>query len=928
MANLFAPIVDIVKKQLEISTSMLLTDMISVTDLDGNAITRWRFRDNGFLNYSGYFSINGVKQNAGTWFEVDASKIGQVRYHAGLIPTSETIGVQVYDGKFWSVADTDAIVTIPFNAYAPVITVANGSVLSNENRLISNSTFTIDGNGLFSVFDQDGDAPLRFYVVDRAAHAHSGYFTLNGVAKAQGQFFLVEAADMGGLRYISGSYGPQTENIGIMAFDGKYWSAVKDFALDTTANSFAPVITPRNISGNPGGSTDALNLFGISDADGNTIKTAWILDTGINPSSGYFTVNGVVQAAGSFFQVAWRDIDTVKYNYSGFPETEQVRMQVFDGRYLSHIVTSTASAVPKPTFAVPDNDITLGTLEVVNFNTLFSKSDAGPDHIRYEVIDLNPVLTSGRVVDYNGSRLLGNQVYTYTPAQFANVRVEGGADDFGRSYDEVMVRAFNGQFWTEWERFNVSTEPRVAAGVVEPLRFNSRWPGVAGPGSRTELTFTFIEGNDPPGPGVHPLLPFYYNDPGDDGEDDVESDNTQPLAPSQRAMVREVLKMYESFLNVRFTEVGYEPFAAQANIVFGVCNQDGSQGFAYLPNGTNALGNRIGDVWLQGGLVSDPNDGGPTDPGNPDNSNGGFGRLTVVHEMGHVMGLKHPFEPPISFPVATDRHQYSVMSYSNSVNATSNPATLMLYDILELQRKYGVNTDYRSGNDNYDFNSDNQYLQSLWDTGGTDTLNYTNMPLVVNADLRQGQYSTIGGQVHFLVPFGVDIENVRGGSNSDTLTGNELRNVMWGNGGDDVLVGKGGNDLLRGGAGNDTYRWRPGDGFDNVDEEGLAGRDVLEIHDINGSLDLLEDDMVFRRLGDDLRIDLGFNRGQALGSIIINKQGWGGYRLETLRMFDINGQQVGKDVDLVVLMAQATSSPTRFQVTGLQSTFGFIAQPV
>lgn len=926
MANLFAPIVDIVKKQVEISTSLLLSDMVSVSDLDGNAITRWRFRDNGFLSYSGFFTLNGVKQNAGSWIEVDASQLSQIRYHAALISNSETIGVQVYDGKFWSNVDTDAILSVPFNGYAPVVNVANGTVLSNELRLISNGSFTIDGNGLFSVSDQDGDAPLRFYIVDRATHSLSGRFTLNGVAQAQGQFFLVEAAQMGSLRYISGSYGPQSENIGIMAFDGKYWSAVKDFTITTTANNFAPVITPRNISGRTGGSTDALNLFGVSDADGNTIKTAWILDTGLNPNSGYFTVNGVVQAAGSYFQVAWKDIGTVRYNYSSLPETEQVRMQIFDGRYVSSISTATATAVPQPTVNVPSNDVELGTLELVNFSSLFSKSDAGPDFIRYEVVDLNPVNTSGRLVNHLNERLLGNTVYSYTPTQFSNVRIEGGMDDLGRGYDQMMVRAFNGQFWTEWEKFNVSTEPRVQNGIVRPLDSNRRWAPPSTPGARTELTFSFIDGNPDPGGSPYPLLPYYYAD------DSQEAEETQPLSNSQRAMVREVLAMYEMFLNVKFTEVGYEPDGLNANIIFGVNTQDGSQAYAYLPNNTMATGNVIGDVWLNGGTRDNPTDGGPTDPANPDNSFGGFGRFTVIHEMGHVMGTKHPFEAPISFPVSTDLTKFTAMSYTNAPDVTSNPASLMMYDVMHLQRTYGANSTYRTGNDQYNFDSSNTFLHSFWDAGGIDTINYTNMPGTVVSDLRQGRYSTINGRSHFFIGFGMDIENVRGSGNSDTLIGNELRNVIWGNAGNDTIVGNGGNDVLRGGAGNDTYRWAPGDGFDQIDEEGLAGRDIMEVRDINGSLDLLEDDLVFRRIGEDLRIDFTFNRGQTLGGVTIKNQNWGGFRLETLRLFDVNGVQVGKDVDMVSLMnqlmAQSTTNPTRFTLTNVQSTFGFLAQPV
>jgi Ca2+-binding RTX toxin-like protein len=60
-----------------------------------------------------------------------------------------------------------------------------------------------------------------------------------------------------------------------------------------------------------------------------------------------------------------------------------------------------------------------------------------------------------------------------------------------------------------------------------------------------------------------------------------------------------------------------------------------------------------------------------------------------------------------------------------------------------------------------------------------------------------------------------DLENAIGGSGSDVLLGNDLRNVLWGNDGDDFLSGFAGNDTFFGGLGNDTFTG--GDGADTVD---------------------------------------------------------------------------------------------------------------
>src|SRR5690606_9651945 len=54
------------------------------------------------------------------------------------------------------------------------------------------------------------------------------------------------------------------------------------------------------------------------------------------------------------------------------------------------------------------------------------------------------------------------------------------------------------------------------------------------------------------------------------------------------------------------------------------------------------------------------------------------------------------------------------------------------------------------------------------------------------------------------IAYGVEIENARGGSESDFLIGNALANRLEGMAGDDTLTGAGGMDVLDGGAGVDT----------------------------------------------------------------------------------------------------------------------------
>ena len=188
--------------------------------------------------------------------------------------------------------------------------------------------------------------------------------------------------------------------------------------------------------------------------------------------------------------------------------------------------------------------------------------------------------------------------------------------------------------------------------------------------------------------------------------------------------------------------------------------------------------------------------------------------------------------------------------------------------------------------------------------------------------MRQGAWSTINGvPISLLTSYGTVIENARGGSGNDTIQGNEIRNFLIGNDGNDLIRGGGGNDVLRGNAGDDTYIWDLGDGRDVIQEEAGGGIDVLEIQDPTGALDLLQDDLTFRRLGDNLRIDLTFDQQAGQGTVTIQNFADPNSQVEILRLQDSMGNQIGGDIDLIDIFNQSTSVATQFELTGLQNFF-------
>ena len=117
--------------------------------------------------------------------------------------------------------------------------------------------------------------------------------------------------------------------------------------------------------------------------------------------------------------------------------------------------------------------------------------------------------------------------------------------------------------------------------------------------------------------------------------------------------------------------------------------------------------------------------------------------------------------------------------------------------------------------------------------GGFDTVDYSSRTAPVSVAIDGTNNSGETGEHDFLNP---DIEEIRGGSGSDTLsgqvgTGNPI--VLYGQGGDDHLIGTEASDYLDGGAGNDTLDANGGDdqlygssGNDTLN--GGAGFDVID----------------------------------------------------------------------------------------------------
>ncbi|MBX8622923.1 M10 family metallopeptidase C-terminal domain-containing protein, partial [Pseudomonas glycinae] len=336
--------------------------------------------------------------------------------------------------------------------------------------------------------------------------------------------------------------------------------------------------------------------------------------------------------------------------------------------------------------------------------------------------------------------------------------------------------------------------------LIDSLLFGSKWMYMPINGNGiTSLTYSFIT----PGQSVFNSIYSSNN----------ENRNAFALTDAQKIAVQSALAGWSSVANVKFsfvnettTNVGDLRFGGYSNM------PSGTVAWAYLPDDSP----RAGDVWI----------GPETD--SPDPVKGSYDYLTFAHEIGHALGLKHPFSFGISnfntLPSILDDVRYTIMSYNDAYSF--QPTTPMLLDIAAIQQIYGANTQWQTGNTTYSWAADQSVFETIWDAGGNDTIDGSNQANAVRINLNEGQFSQIGKSFLDLttmtqfnqglaIAFGARIENAIGSNFSDTLIGNDL---------DNVLDGKGGADVMEGGAGNDTYLVE--NAGDVVIERGIALTEV------------------------------------------------------------------------------------------------------
>ena len=244
--------------------------------------------------------------------------------------------------------------------------------------------------------------------------------------------------------------------------------------------------------------------------------------------------------------------------------------------------------------------------------------------------------------------------------------------------------------------------PYFIQGLVDPGVWGNPYQSWSIPGTAVQLRYQFA---------IAPV----------DGEQ-----NLRLFTEAQQASVRLALSYWGDVSGVSFLEVASDA-PAEVTLFRDDLTSVGAgdaAGYAWMPSYYDA---QAGDVHINSIEYGDASSFGP----------GSYEFQVLLHEVGHALGLKHPFDEP-ALPAAEDTQTNTVMTYNLNWD---NAQSLGMFDLAAVHAFYGVDHAARSGSNTYHLSD-----RYIWDGAGADMLDGSTETQRLNIKLSEGSWIWAGAQ--------------------------------------------------------------------------------------------------------------------------------------------------------------------------------------